>query len=217
MKKIKKFFRESYWGNLLAGLRAWYLRYSFNYRKEMGYCDETASIVDPIVFKNPKNMYVYDHTIIRRAIIMTPEAKFIMKRYSGAGEGLVVLTGNHDRFIGRFYRTVSQSEKTSRDQDVIIEEDCWIGVNVTLCAGVTVGRGATIGAGSVVRNSVPPYAVAIGNPAKVVGFCFTPDEIIKHEEILYDEGERLSREILEKNYEKYFVNRIKDIKQFVKL
>ncbi len=57
----------------------------------------------------------------------------------------------------------------------------------------------------------------IGNPAKVIGFVFTPEEIIKHEKILYPEEERLPIDLLEKNFDKYLINRIKEIKAFTKL
>jgi serine acetyltransferase len=99
---------------------------------------------------------------------------------------------------------------------VIIEEDVWIAANVTLLKGVVVGRGAIVGAGAVCRNSVPPYSVVVGNPAKVVGFKFTPEEIIEHEKKLYPEEERLPMETLQKNYDKYFINSIKEIKQYLK-
>ncbi|KAM5343327.1 hypothetical protein ACJ41O_014293 [Fusarium nematophilum] len=49
-----------------------------------------------------------------------------------------------------------------------IEDDCWIGGNVTILPGVTIGRGCTVGAGAVVTKSLPPYSVALGAPAKVV-------------------------------------------------
>jgi acetyltransferase-like isoleucine patch superfamily enzyme len=44
----------------------------------------------------------------------------------------------------------------------------WIGQNAFIMKGVTVGEGAVIGAGSVVVSDVPPYAVAMGNPARVI-------------------------------------------------
>lgn len=200
MKNLKRAIRISYLGNLFRGLKALYCRYTFNYRKELGFCDDTALIVDPIAFKNPKNMFVYDHTIIRRAIIMTPEAKFIMKRYSGAAEGLVVLTGNHDRVIGRFYRTVKQSEKVSKDHDVIVEEDCQLGVGVTLLPGVVVRRGSTVAAGAVVSKPTAPYSVYAGVPAKHLKFYWTIDQIIEHETQLYPENERYTREQLEEYF-----------------
>ena len=57
----------------------------------------------------------------------------------------------------------------------------------------------------------------IGNPAKVVGFKFTPEEVIEHEKALYSEEERLPLELLEKNYKKYFLDHIKEIKAYTGL
>ena len=50
----------------------------------------------------------------------------------------------------------------------VIEDDAWIGGNACILDGVTVGRGAVVGAGAVVTKNIPPYAVAMGNPARVV-------------------------------------------------
>ncbi|ACF12852.1 putative acetyl transferase [Chloroherpeton thalassium ATCC 35110] len=53
-------------------------------------------------------------------------------------------------------------------KEIVIEDDCWIGANVSIAAGVTVGKHAVVGAGSVVTKSVPPFHIAVGNPAKVI-------------------------------------------------
>jgi acetyltransferase-like isoleucine patch superfamily enzyme len=53
-------------------------------------------------------------------------------------------------------------------QPIYIEDECWIGANVTITAGVTVGRHAVIAGGSVVTRDVPPYTVVGGNPARVL-------------------------------------------------
>ena len=79
-----------------------------------------------------------------------------------------------------------------------------------------IGRHARIGAGCYVRNNIPPYAIVMGNPAKIVGFVATPKELIEFEKENYPESERIPIEILEKNYNKYFKDRIKEIKEFVK-
>lgn len=140
-----------------------------------------------------------------------------MKKNSGSAEGLTVVTGNHFSEVGKFFMDITDTEKPEElDRDVVVEEDVWIASNVTLLAGVTCGRGSVIGAGSVVRKSIPPYSMVIGNPAKIVGFKFTPQEIIEHEKALYPENERLPFELLEKNYNKYYINRIKEIKDFLK-
>jgi len=45
-----------------------------------------------------------------------------------------------------------------------------VGANATILPGVTVGRGAMVGAGAVVTRSVPPHAIVVGNPARIVGY-----------------------------------------------
>ena len=170
------------------------------------------------MIKGIENVYLHENThILSKALIITTRAKFIIKKNSGAAEGLTVVTGNHFAEVGIFFMNITDQEKPKDlDKDVIVEEDVWIATNVTLLTGVTVGRGSVIGSGSVVRKNVPPYAMVIGNPARVIGFKFTPEEVIEHEKALYPESERIPLETLQKNYEKYFINRIDDIKQFLK-
>lgn len=55
-----------------------------------------------------------------------------------------------------------------RPLEIIIEDNVWIGANVTILGGSKVGNGSIIGAGSVVTKSIPPFSVAVGNPAKVL-------------------------------------------------
>lgn len=52
--------------------------------------------------------------------------------------------------------------------DVTIGNDVWIGFEATIMSGVTIGDGAVVGAKSVVAADVPPYAIVVGNPARVV-------------------------------------------------
>jgi len=54
-------------------------------------------------------------------------------------------------------------------QGVVIEDDVWIGSKATILDGVTIGRGSVVGAGAVVTRSIPPYSIAVGVPAKVIG------------------------------------------------
>jgi len=51
---------------------------------------------------------------------------------------------------------------------IVIEDEAWIGANVVVLAGVTIGKHCIIAAGSVVTKDVPPYSVAVGNPARVL-------------------------------------------------
>lgn len=51
---------------------------------------------------------------------------------------------------------------------VVIEDDVWIGTRVIIVPGVTIGHGSVIGAGAIVTKDIPPWSVAVGNPARVV-------------------------------------------------
>lgn len=53
-------------------------------------------------------------------------------------------------------------------EPVHIGDDVWIGARVTILPGAVIGDGAVIGAGSVVHGKIPPFAVAAGNPCKVL-------------------------------------------------
>lgn len=52
----------------------------------------------------------------------------------------------------------------------IVEDGASIGANATLLPGLRIGRGAMVGAGAVITRSVPPNAIVVGNPARIVGY-----------------------------------------------
>ena len=196
----------------------------FEKKVAYGFKSPSARISPTAKIYTPENLFMYEHTNIDGgAIIMNTRAKFIMKKYSGAAVGLLVVTGNHLLLPVYWVKDINDKIKTKYDtnhlydKDVIVEDDVWLASNVTLLSGVTIGRGAIIGAGSVCRTNIPPYAIAMGNPAKVVGFKFSLPDIIEHEKKLYPEEERLPIDLLEKNYKKYFTGRIPEIKQYLKI
>ena len=101
--------------------------------------------------------------------------------------------------VGKFI--VDSHEKLpENDKEVNIEDDVWVGANVTILMGVTISRGSVIAAGAVVNKSCPPYSIIGGIPAKVIKPRFSIDEIIEHEKMLYAEDKRIAKNILEKIY-----------------
>lgn len=70
-----------------------------------------------------------------------------------------------------------KSDINSKD-DIIIENDVWIGTQCVILSGAHISNGAIIGANSVVNSYIPPYALAVGSPAKVIKFRFS-EAIIK--------------------------------------
>ena len=61
--------------------------------------------------------------------------------------------------------------------DTVIGNDVWIGQNAVILPGVHIGDGAIIGANAVVGSDIPPYSVAVGNPARIIRKRFD-DEMI---------------------------------------
>jgi len=89
-----------------------------------------------------------------------------------AKEG-TILIGNNVAFgphvklfaAGHDYNTVDLVDTA---KPIVIHDLVWIGGNSTILQGVIIGEGAVIGAGSVVTKNIPPYSIAVGNPAKVI-------------------------------------------------
>lgn len=203
------------------------VRYSDYYRlselrSQLGFCDKNVVFKLPRVCSCPKKIFLYNRASVYEdaMFIISPKGengRFIMKGLSGAAQGLTVITGNHHRAVDKLMGQTFVSRELDDNKDVVVEEEVWMGCNVTLLSGVTLGRGSTVGTGSVCTKSVPPYSIVIGNPAKVIGFNYTPDEALEHERLLYPEKDRLPKEVLERNYQKYFKDRVGIIRDYLKL
>lgn len=62
--------------------------------------------------------------------------------------------------------------------NIVIENDVWIGQNVTIKPGVTIGNGAIVGANALVLHDIPPYSIWGGVPAKLIKYRF-PNKVIE--------------------------------------
>ena len=170
---------------------------------EYGYMAKDAYLAPDVLLFSKKNLYLYENTSIPEgALILNPRSKFIMKRGSFSSYNLCVCPGNHMPIVGMWKHDVTdemkdQFDKEGKfDRDIIVEEDVWIGINVTLLNGAHIGRGCIVGAGCVISGEWPPYMVIAGNPARIVKPVFPLDDIIRHEEKLYTPEERISIDTL---------------------
>ena len=105
--------------------------------------------------------------------------------------------------------TLSAVDKIEEKKTITIGNDVFIGANVTILDGVNIGDGAVIGAGAVVSKDIPPYAIAIGCPIKVIRYRFEEGQI---ETLKRIEWWNFPEEKL-KNVEKYFC----DVNAFLEL
>jgi acetyltransferase-like isoleucine patch superfamily enzyme len=81
------------------------------------------------------------------------------------GPGAKILSSNHS--IEKHIPIRFQPDLL---KPTVIKNDVWIGANAVILGGVTIETGAIVGAGSIVTKDIPSYAVALGNPAKIVKY-----------------------------------------------
>ena len=97
--------------------------------------------------------------------------------WAGGTSGRIIL--GEDALLGPEVYITASNYGTARGEvvmnqpreeaDVVIGRDVWLGARVIVLPGVTVGDGCVVGAGSVVTRSLPPNAIAVGAPARIVG------------------------------------------------
>jgi len=138
------------------------------------------------------------------ATIFATRAHLYIGDHTFSGPNITIMTGDHPADIkGRFIADnrkvdieANGGDISKYDQDIVIDEDVWIGCNVTILKGVHLGRGSIVAAGSVVNHSFPPYSIVGGVPAKLLKHRWSVDDIIEHEASLYTAENRLSKEEL---------------------
>ena len=72
-----------------------------------------------------------------------------------------------------------------RSHRAVLGNDVWIGHGAIVLPGVKLGNGAAVGAGAVVSKDIPPFAIAIGVPAKILRYRFEPEIIAALERIAW--------------------------------
>lgn len=102
----------------------------------------------------------------------------------------VAIVGRHDHdfssvgFPMRYAPWIGSRRFAARhvDEEAVIEDDVWLGFGAVVLTGVTVGRGSVVAAGGVVTRDLPPYCIAAGVPARVVGQRFEDSASIERHE-----------------------------------
>ncbi|NMD70174.1 acetyltransferase [Bacillus sp. DNRA2] len=136
---------------------------------------------------NYKNVYVGDNVSIGSdCIFMSTVAKIKIGSNIMFGPHVFMITGDHRiDYLGKNMIDVKEKEKLpENDEDIVINDDVWIGANSIILKGVTIGEGSVIAAGSVVTKNVQPYSIVAGIPAKKIKDRFSEDEMIRHKMLL---------------------------------
>ena len=147
-------------------------------------CGKNVHIEGPCEM-TAKNICCGDNVYIGpNACFLSANAKIHIGNNVMFGPNVMIATGNHRvDVIGKVMMEVHE-KLPENDEDVVIEDDCWIGMGVIILKGITIGKGSIIGAGTVVTRNIPKYSIVYSNSNLVVKERFSKEQILLHEKIL---------------------------------
>lgn len=118
------------------------------------------------VFWYPYRIEIHEKVTINENNYLSGYGGLKIKKGTRIGVGCTFITSDHvyiKKDIPIYKQGLNKAE-------IIVEEDVWIGANVTVLKGVHIGQGAVIAAGAVVNKDIPDYTIAGGVPAKVIKY-----------------------------------------------
>ncbi len=119
-----------------------------------------------------------------RLLLWTDRERIQIGKYCSIAENVTILGGGEHRtdWVTTFPLSIAfglaqawQDGIPATKGPTVIGNDVWIGYGAMILSGVHIGDGAVIGAGSVVSGHVPAYAIAAGNPGKLIKMRFPPE------------------------------------------
>lgn len=149
------------------------------------FCGKNVFIGKNFIAEGPENISISENVCIGpNCVFYASLAPLIIGKYCLISPGVTIMTGDHRYdLLGEYMFNVKESlKKKDNDKPVIIEDDVWIGSNVTILKGVKIGRGSIIHAGSIISRSIKPYTLYVNNEIKINRF--SDEQIQEHERIL---------------------------------
>ena len=130
--------------------------------------DKTVLIREGVIVQNPKgtevvigtNSQIGPYVVMFGGNIKIGEDVMI-------GPHTTIVVGQHNWKQTSIPMRFADSIK---EEDIIIEDDVWIGANCTIASGAYVSKGVVVGANSFVNSKIPPYAIVAGSPAKIIKY-----------------------------------------------
>lgn len=137
------------------------------------------------------NIYLGDNVYIPSgSTFLSSNAKIIIGDNVMFGPNVMIATGNHRFDIVGMYMADVRTKRGCDDEDVVIENDVWVGMNAIILKGVHIGEGSVIGAGTIVTKDIPPYSIVTNKAELHIRERFTPEQIKQHKRKLmrYEKG-----------------------------
>ena len=121
---------------------------------------EKSSIRNPVTVVEPNKVKMGKNSIIMNNALLMASGGIEIGDCTMVAAHAKLISNDHDLYDRRILTMLP----------IKIGNHVWVGAGATILKGVTVGDHAIIGGGSIVTKDVPPYAVVVGNPAKVVKY-----------------------------------------------
>jgi virginiamycin A acetyltransferase len=135
---------------------------------------------DPTAGEHKNVLYAYgpERLTIGRYCALAEGSRFVM---AGANHAMLgPSTFPFGIFGGTWAETTMDLVMSAPSRgDTVVGHDVWLGYQALVMPGVTIGHGAVVAAGSVVVSDIPPYAIAGGNPARVIRMRYDEDDVAR--------------------------------------
>lgn len=119
-----------------------------------------------VFVSDPKKVYIGGHSTIQASTYIHSMGGVYIGNYVGIGFGSIIMSFVHNY---NYCKSIPYDNSILL-KPVVIRDFAWLGWKTMINPGVEIGEGAIIGMGAVVTSDVPPLAIAMGNPASVVGY-----------------------------------------------
>lgn len=119
---------------------------------------EGSTVVAPLTLMLSSEVKIGKRVVVMPNCLMMSAGGITIEDDAMIAANVQLITNNHDPY----------DRPVLVCKPIHIGRGAWIGAGSTILPGVTVGEYAIVGAGSIVTRDVPPYAVVVGSPAKVV-------------------------------------------------
>lgn len=164
LKVIKRLFNillefEVYLLHLISHIPSHHIR-RFFYRLARIKIGKGSTIHMFTRFYDPRNIEVGEDTIIGEFAVLDGRAKLKIGNHVAVASEVMIYNSEHN---------INDRDFKSVIGKVVIEDYVFIGPRAIILPNATIGKGAVIAAGAVVTKDVPPYAIAAGVPAKIIG------------------------------------------------
>lgn len=125
-----------------------------------GKIGEGSLVMTPLTAVRPHMVSIGNNVIVMNGCLMMSAGGITIEDDARIAANTQIISNNHDPY----------NRDVITCKPVVIRKGAWVGAGSSILPGVTIGKYAIVGAATVVTKDVPDYAVAVGNPARVIKY-----------------------------------------------